>query len=148
MISGSTDSEHLFALFTDHYRRKEGQQQGASAMVAALHETIGQVEQLRTDAGVKEPSLLNLVVTDGRIAVASRYISREPEKANSLYYCTGTRYVCTGGSCRMITESEENQAIIIASERLVSEPGWVQVPFNSLVLVDVDRSLEIRQIVS
>ena len=146
MISGSTDSEHLFALFTDHYRRKEGQHQRTSAMAEALDDTIAQVEQLRMDAGVNEPSLLNLVVSDGRRAVASRYISWEPEKANSLYYCTGTQYVCSQETCRMVTESEENRAIIIASERLGDEPGWFQVPFNSIVLIDADRSLEIRQI--
>ncbi len=143
LISGSTDSEHVFALFADHYRRLSQGQNRAEIMAMALTAAIGEVEEL-TRQTQEEQSLLNIAVTDGHCAVVSRYISRKPEKANTLYVHTGRRYVCDDGLCQMVEPENERGAVIIASEPLSKDEGWMSVPANSLVVVQKDLQLDIR----
>ena len=109
----------------------------------ALRQGIERVEAMRTDAGVDEPSLLNLVLCDGQRAVVSRYVTDTSMPANSLYVHTGRRYVCDEGLCRMIEPEEGSGAVIVASEPLSNDPGWEKVPENHLVRVDEDLSVEV-----
>ncbi|MCZ6854885.1 MAG: class II glutamine amidotransferase, partial [Gammaproteobacteria bacterium] len=90
-IQGSTDSELVFAIFSDHYTGSTIQDP-LERTIGALTGTIAQVEAVTKDEGVQDPSLLNLAVADGKCAVVSRYISRDPDKANSLYVHSGSRY--------------------------------------------------------
>ncbi len=143
LISGSTDSEHVFALFADHYRRLSQEQNRAETMAMALTAAIGEVEELTRQTQEKQ-SLLNIAVTDGHCAVVSRYISRKPEKANTLYVHTGRRYVCDDGLCQMVEPKDERGAVIIASEPLSKDEGWMSVPAKSLVVVQKDLHVDIR----
>jgi len=145
-ISGSTDSECVFALFADHYRRVGKGQSRTEAMVTALTGAIVDVEELTREAGVEEPSLLNLAVTDGTCAVISRYISGGSQKANSLYVHSGSRYLCTDGLCRMVEPGSRNKAVIVASEPLSQDKGWKRVQPNSLVVVHQDLRLDMRTV--
>lgn len=146
LIAGSTDSEHLFALFTDHHRRlseRAGRTQDPTeTMAEALVAAIAEVEQIRRAAGVEESSRLNLAVADGRCAVVTRWASEG--QANSLYLHTGERYVCEGGRCQMETPGIGRGAVIVASEQLSNDPGWEAVPPGSLVLVREDLSVKVR----
>ena len=144
-IQGSTDSELVFAVFSDHYARSSTENP-LERTIGALRGTIAQVESVSKDEGVKEPSTLNLAVTDGRCAVVSRYISREPDKANSLYVHSGSRYECEGGVCRMAPAVEGNGAVIAASEPLSDDPGWQRVAPNHLAVVHEDLQVEQRPI--
>ncbi len=144
MISGSTDTEHVFALFVDHVRRAGDGLDPADLMTSALAATIEEVEDLTREEGVEEPSLLNLAVTDGKAAVVSRYISTEPERANSLYVQSGRRFECVDGQCRMLDPGEAHEAVVIASEPLSEGEGWTRVPPNHLVVVREDRTTEMR----
>ncbi len=145
-ISGSTDSECVFALFADHYRRAGKGQCRTEALVTALIGAIADVEELTQEAGVEEPSLLNLAVTNGTCAVISRYISGGSQKANSLYVHSGSRYLCTDGLCRMVEPGSRNKAVIVASEPLSQDKGWKRVQPNSLVVVHQDLRLDMRTV--
>ena len=102
---------------------------------------------MRKDERVKEPSSLNLAVTDGKCAVVSRYISREPDKANSLYVHSGSRYECEGGICRMTPALDEgNLAVIVASEPLSDDPGWQPIAPNHFTVIHEDLHVEQRPI--
>lgn len=142
LIAGSTDSEHLFALFIDHYRRSSERADPTERMAAALVGAIAEVEQIRRDAGVEESSRLNLAVADGRCAVVTRWASAG--EANSLYLHTGKRYVCAGGVCHMEEPDTGRGAVIVVSEQLSSDAGWEAVPPGGLVLVRADLSAEVR----
>lgn len=147
-IQGNTDSEHVFALFVDHWRRAGGDGDLAAGdrlerMVAALTAAVRDVEQLRLEMGVDEPSLLNLALADGRRAVVTRYISRDPERANSLYVHSGSGYVCEDGLLRMLPPESDGEAVIVASEPLDTSPGWQRVPPNHLVTVDERLRVEL-----
>ena len=146
LIRGSTDTEYVFALFVDHYRRISAGQGRIEAMATALTAAIAAVEELAQEARVTAPSLLNLAVSDGSCAVVSRYISRDPEKANSLYVHTGSRYVCSDGLCRMMEPGTGTGAVIVASEPLSEDEGWMRVQPNCLLLVHKDLKVEMRDI--
>ena len=145
VIQGSTDSELMFALFLDHHRRLAGHDAG-DAMAAALEATILHVVEATRRAGVREPSYLNLAVSDGRRAAAARFTSGPSAEAASLYVHEGKQYVCEGGVCRMINPDVGQGAVLVCSEPLSQDPGWDPVPPNHLVLVREDRSASLRAI--
>ncbi len=145
-IVGSTDSEYVFALFIDQFNRTKNGKERSAAMAAALTATIAEIDEIALQAGIQEPSFLNCAVTDGQSAVVSRYVTKDPEKAHSLYYHTGSRYVCADGICQMIRNSGEATAVMIASEPLSQDPGWTWVRGNSMVVVDENRGVEVRDL--
>ena len=145
LIAGSTDSEHMFALFTDHYRRHD-QGRAVERLAAALSGAIAEVEDLRREAAVAETSQLNLAVTDGTAAVVSRFSGDDAEMPNSLYVHVGRRYVCRKDFVGMLDPDVGRGAVIVSSERLSNDPGWDRVPPNHLVTVDRHLSVEVRPI--
>jgi len=134
-LEGSTDSEHVFALVKEAWAAAAGRPP-LERLALALRRGVERVEALRRDAGVKEPSLLNLVLCDGERAVVSRYVSDPGHRANTLYVHSGHRYLCEGGVCRMCEAGEDSGAVIVSSEPLSKDEGWERVPVNHLVLVE------------
>jgi len=143
-IHGTTDSEHLFALFCDHFKRL-GRDCSAESMAAALSATLADVERLTEMVGAMNRSLVNVAITDGRCAVASRFTTDESEGL-SLFLRTGERFVYDEGVCRMHGDPESNDTVIIASEPLTIESGWKEIPRNHLVLISADHRVETRSI--
>ena len=143
VITGSTDSEHIFALFLDHYNRISSDRPRVEEMAEALTATIKEVEEIVLTAGVKLPSFMNLAVTDGSSAVVSRHVSGTEAKANSLYVHAGTSFVCTDGHYRMV-EPDKGSAVLVASEPLSDDSDWTKVEPNSLVLVDRNLKVHMR----
>lgn len=139
-IRGSTDSEHLFALFLNH--TAGGRAHGAAAMAYALERAIRDVLSMQADAGVEEPSYLNVAVSDGKEAVVCRFTTDIPEHAASLYLHSGRRYICVGGACRMIQPEAGQGAVIVASEPLSDDPGWAVIQPNTMVLIREDRTTQ------
>ncbi len=133
-IRGTTDSEHLFGLVLSKLRAEEHEnaQTLADALVAGVREAIA----LLREGGVAEHCYLNIVLANGRSAVACRYTTDLPDGADSLYLNWGKRYVCEEGVCRMLDADEASGSVIVASEPLSEEPGWHPVPTNHLVLID------------
>ncbi|MCP3956742.1 MAG: class II glutamine amidotransferase [bacterium] len=145
LIAGSTDSELLFARFVDHYLRLEVDGR-LEHMTRALTAAIRDVEELRRAAGVEQHSQLNVALSDGNVAVATRFTSGEPETANSLWVQLGRRWVCEGRDCRMLDPDAGRGAVIISSERLSDDPGWDRVPPNQIVLVGEDLTVALLPI--
>jgi predicted glutamine amidotransferase len=141
-IHGTTDSEHLFALFRDHYARHAAREP-MEAMATAMQDTIHDVERLTEKFGATQRSLLNMAVCDGERAVVSRYATMN-EPAPSLWLRTGEQYLCHEGVCMMLDGTESN-TVIVASEPLTAETGWKEVPQQHLVLIDADHRVEIRK---
>jgi ergothioneine biosynthesis protein EgtC len=143
-IHGTTDSEHMFALFRDHVQRIKDEDP-MEAMAEALVATIAQVLRLTQAAGVQRRSLLNLAVSDGERAVVSRFAS-DASGGPSLYLHAGEEYVCQDGMCHMIDGGRSRRTVMVASEPITEEPGWIEVPGNHLVLVDSGHHVEMRAI--
>ena len=146
-IKGQTDSEHLFALFL-HFWKKEKREGTAYEMADVLKETIHYLEWLSEKQGIREKHYINTVLTDGRRMVSSRYTSDRPEKASTLYFSQGSKYICEGNTCRMrTTDDSSDHAVLIVSERLTQEEhDWNIIPANHLLLVDVKMKTSIQDI--
>ncbi len=144
-IHGTTDSEHLFALFLDHAAKRLQHDSSAELMGAALKATLADVTRLTAEVGATRRSLVNVAVTDGRCAVVSRFTTDDSEGL-SLYIRTGGEFVCDEGVCRMQDNRDQHSTVIVASEPLTKEPGWMEVPRNHLVLIHADHRAEIRSI--
>jgi len=126
MLGGTTDSEHIFALFVDHYLKE-------AHLGRALRRTLDEVGEI---AGPDRTCLLNLAVSDGTDAAACRVtLGPHQDESNTLFVHHGMQYICDGEVCRMIDPGGEGMATLIASEPLSDEPGWVSVPLNHLVIV-------------
>ncbi len=134
-IDGSTDSEHVFALIREAWAEGDAAADPLDRLEAALRAGIKRIEALRIDAGVDEPSLLNLALCDGDRAVVSRYASAGAPASNSLYVHAGQRFACLDGACVMEGDAADRDAVIVASEPLTSDGGWESVPLNHLVRV-------------
>ncbi len=149
-VKGSTDTEHVFAMYLDRFRAFSEVDPEASRldlMARAMRTTIADIEGLRLEAGLDELSQLNLVVCDGKRIVVSRYVSDPGTPPNTLYVHHGGRYEVDDGVCHMRpAPTPEERAVIVASEPLSEGPGWRAVPVGHLVLVDENRDVHIEAI--
>lgn len=143
-VHGTTDSEHLFALFYD-YVQKMDHDCSADRMAKALTLTLADIRRLAESIGATRRSLINVAVTDGRCAVASRFTTDESDGL-SLWMRTGEKFVFDEGVCSMQDSAADPQAVIVASEPLTNEPGWKEIPRNHLVLVHAEHRVEVRPI--
>jgi ergothioneine biosynthesis protein EgtC len=116
-ITGSTDSEHIFALLLHCLH---GRPSSLPTMVAALSETIDQLLDWAKSKGVHVA--LNLALTNGECVVVSRCASKVP--APSLYYTINSPFF--------------PQAVVIASERLFASSDWVVIPEDGIVAFNAD----------
>lgn len=139
-IHGTTDSEHMFALFRDHHSR-HADKPPMEAMYVSMRDTIEDIERLTKCAGATRRSLLNLAVSDGQHAVISRYATLG-EPAPSLWLRTGAQYVCQDDDCRML-EGNHTKTVMVASEPLTTDPGWREIPQQHLVLINADHEVDI-----
>lgn len=143
-IRGTTDSEHVFAVFMDELRR-EDRQAGCAAMAATLERSISRVLELVEAHGEGAPSYLNLVVTDGKAAVVTRFASGDPDDAESLYVSHGKRYVCEERVCRMEEAEGSSRAVVVSSEPLTDDVLWDPVPPNHVVSIHEGLGVDVRE---
>lgn len=121
-ISGSTDSEHIFAMFLNLWQANPDK-----SLEQALHVTmitlIELAERYQTDISA------NVVISDGHCLIASRFSTQSP--APSLYW--------------IANDPAFPQSVIIASEPLFAG-NWTPCPENSIISVKEDRDIRITQI--
>jgi glutamine amidotransferase len=111
-IGGSTDSEHIFALFLQSLQR---QPVSRETITEALAETTRQLAAWAAERAIR--IALNVAITDGDCIVASRFANNGP--APSLYYACDSSFF--------------PRATVIASERLSDDPGWMAVQEETIV---------------
>lgn len=140
-IQGSTDSEHLMALFLDEHGRAPQPQPGAR-LAHALRNTVIKLQEIAAAESVQELSYLNVAVSDGAACAVMRY-STDPSHTDSLFMNRGRRYECSGGLCRMVEPEpgSESAAVVISSERLSADGSWERIPENTIVTVEPDRGV-------
>lgn len=145
LLRGSTDSEHLFALFANRYDSNSDTSK-LEAMASALAEAIATVERLKQERGISAVSMLNLVLTDGELAVVTRYASPGQQEPHSLYLHTGSSYECVDGVCHMRDRSESGNTVLVASEPLSRDDRWTRVAVNTMLLINKEFAVEERPI--
>ncbi len=106
-VAGSTDSEYIFALLREQWRRHRDFPGALRAVCAQLHHFLG-----------RRKGLLNLLLSDGRSVCALRHAVND--RCPSLYY----------------SERDPGYpgALLVASEKLTRARGWRTLPPHSLLL--------------
>jgi predicted glutamine amidotransferase len=146
-IKGETDSEHLFALFLDHlFEQSENPE--LNEFCNAFFETFSDLEKLKNRYGLKGTSKLNILITNGKEMIGSRYVSGSDETPLTLHHSEGKKYQCKDGYCHMQeTDKPHEKAILLVSEKLTDhDEDWSMVPANHLVTVDSDLNVEFAPI--
>lgn len=118
-IEGSTDSEHLFALFLSMLQDTD-RQISVQEFAEAVNKTISTLLELSQSLDIHEPSSLNIVVSDGVHVIATRYRCGNSQPP-SLYYNYGAGFSCEGSSFRCSNRFAPKE-IVIASEPLSKLP--------------------------
>lgn len=120
-IQGTTDSEHIFGLILNHLITSP-----QVSLQSVLAESLNQLSQLAETYQTQFSA--NLMLTDGKSLVASRFSSQSP--APSLYW--------------LQDEKLYPNAVVVASEPLQSG-HWITVPENTLLRIEqnLDQSLDV-----
>lgn len=140
LVRGSTDTEHVFAVFVDqllrHERADERARDPARRLAERLATTLQRVLAASHAAGVQEPHYLNLAVSNGQQAVVSRFTTDPNSEGDSLYVLQGQLYETTAEEFGQRTLEERDAASIVSSERLTTARAWAAVPRNHLVVLE------------
>lgn len=144
-IKGQTDSEHIFAFLLNELF-KSHKIISPDSIVASFEHTFTELKKLMRDHGITEPAYLNMVVTNGLFLVATRYCTDPKEEPLTLYHSEGSRYVVEDGVTRMEAPDDDDQAVLVVSEKLSDDPYWTMIPPNHFVIVEQTLNVRIRPI--
>jgi glutamine amidotransferase len=146
-IQGQTDTQYIFALFMTIVLEYEKKRPLPLADIKiCFSRTFAEIEKMKDAAGLTSPSLYNMVLTDGRRMVATRYSTNPKEDTRSLHIARISEfYIGEKGQLKFKNDAEADNSVLIASEVLSKETGfWQEVPENSCVMVDHDREVIIE----
>ena len=145
-IKGQTDSEHLFAYMLNHLQVQADGQVWAEAVMTAFERTFADLKVMLAEEGIAEPAYLNMVVTNGNFVVGTRYTTDPTCDPLTLYHSEGGRYVVEDGVSFMVAPEDDDQAVLIVSEKLTEESHWSSIPANHFVIVDSGLNVRVRPI--
>lgn len=147
-ISGSTDSEHIFALFLTLLPDRNAQLD-VKVITDTLETTISAILKLCEDAGIHEAASLNLVVSDGIHVVATRF-RNGVDAPPSLYYSYGNKFLSSEGtfhepgndqSCEIVISSAplcKDFYIEDGNDNIRADCGWILAPKNTMLVCEGD----------
>jgi glutamine amidotransferase len=145
-IKGETDSEHFFALFLQLAKGRDLTQ--LEVVVETLEETIRQVLELVKRFNPREASYFNMVMTDGRRMVATRFCSDPAITPETLHYATGNRLISRAvdhAGDPLLQHKGDQHCILIASEKLSDvEVEWHEIAPGQVILVEHDIQIKVR----
>ena len=162
-IEGTTDSEWFYALalaqLQDPFERCT-----ASEMAAAARRALEIVREIRERRGIDTQSPINLVLSDGRSLIATRFVfdygwypqddsffaAEREYDYTTLYYATGVseRWQARDGRAR---PDRPTSSLIITSEPLSADrQAWTRAPEYSMLIAapndDGELSIELQEL--
>ena len=141
-IKGQTDSEHLFAYLLNSLTSRNNGRVSPEDVMTAFEKMFSDLKLMMKDEGIHEPAYLNMVVTDGKFFVGTRYTTDPSCEPLTLYHSEGARYVVEDGISFLAAPRDDDHAVLIVSEKLTEESYWTLIPANHFVIVD--SSLDVR----
>lgn len=114
LIKGSTDSEHIFALFINTWQASPN-----SSLEQALKQTLITLHELATEYQVKASA--SIIISDGHQAISSRFSTHLPSP--TLYW--------------LRDDPQFPESMVLASEPLFVG-NWISCPENSIFSVGED----------
>lgn len=145
-IKGQTDSEHIFAYLLHQLLADPKASITPEAVIDAFEKTFTALKKMMNDHGIKEAAYLNMMVTNGLFFVGTRYVTDPAEEPLTLYHSEGGRYVVEDGISQMVAPQDDDQAVLIVSEKLTEDKHWTLIPKNHFVVVDAGLNVRIRPI--
>ena len=146
IVKGSTDTEHLFAVFVDELIRNgcpvdpaqsdSADGQGALELAHRLSSAVTRVLDLVHELGDGEPSFLNVAASDGQHVAVCRFADDHGKVPETLYLLHGELYEPAGRQFPQRRPADEGEAMVVSSERLTKDARWTPVPVNHMVVLD------------
>jgi glutamine amidotransferase len=149
-IEGTTDTEWFYALclaqLDDPFAPCT-----ATEMGAAVHDALRIVQEGREARGIATQSPINVVLSDGRSLVATRYVfdygwypddgsffaGEREHDFTSLWFTAGSVFGHVNGDWRM-QHNGAMRAVLVASEPLSANPSsWLRVPEYAMLTAAV-----------
>lgn len=144
-IKGQTDSEHIFAYllneFLTHHKVITEE-----AVIDAFERTFTALKKMMDECGVKEEAYLNMMVTNGLFFVGTRYVTNPKEEPLTLYHSEGSRFVVEDGITQLVAPEDNDNAVLVVSEKLTDDKDWTLIPKNHFVIVDKGLNVKVRPI--
>jgi predicted glutamine amidotransferase len=132
-IRGNTDSEMAFTLFLTHLSDPFSSRETLSAELAtAMEATLMEIAGWHRESGEERPLEMNFCVTDGHCLVAVRYALSDHSGPTLHWF----KSAADGSEPR----------VLVSSEPLYPEDDWKRLENGSLIVVDENRHVEIRQL--
>jgi predicted glutamine amidotransferase len=151
IVKGSTDTEHMLAVFVDELIRhgcpvaqEDDDGRAALELARRLSATITRVVDIVRAIGHGEPSFLNVAVSDGDHAAVCRFASGDGALPESLYILNGEMYEPAARQFAVRRPQDEGQSMVVSSERLTADSRWTPVPPSHMVVLD--RRVPVRMI--
>lgn len=136
-ISGSTDSEHIFALFLSLLPSRDDYV-SILDFTTTVHKTIIIVLNICKQNNIHGGCSLNLCFSDGINVVCTRFRDKDGDPP-SLYYNYGSEFKCEKGI--VFATSKEGTEIIITSAPLSKdEINWTLIPKNHMLVCVGDEN--------
>jgi len=134
LVLGSTDSEHIFALFVDQYKKRIDDD---NRIVNALKDTLSILKSLVAPYLDHHECTLNIGITNGKEVVASRFTTSK--NLLTLYYCPKvTMSHCPTDDCEEVMK----HGAMLASEPLGHDrSNWREIPRNNIIQIFKDQSV-------
>jgi len=150
-IKGSTDSEHIFALYmqtvSDLSSGKDGGELSLKFLAECFIKTFAIIEDLKAKRGLSTPSVYNMVITDGNRMIATRYSTDPNHVSRTLYIAQGKKYVCEGNICHMLPANGNISSVLVVSEKLDEfAEKWIPIKDNCILMIDKDLTYSLMQI--
>ena len=147
-IKGQTDSEHLFAYLLNQLFSDTDEHVTPESVMAAFEKTFADLKLMMRDHGINDAAYLNMMVTNGAFFVGTRYTTDPAQEPLTLYHSEGRRYVVEDGISYMKAPEDDDQAVLVVSEKLTEEDHWTAIPPNHFVIVEQNLNVRVRPIKS
>ena len=143
-IKGQTDSEHIYAYLVNALLKHQAV--GIDDVVDAFETTFAFVKKLMNECGIQDPGYFNMALTNGSFIVATRYCTDPNEEPLTLYHSEGSRYVVEDGQTRLEAPVDDDQAVLVVSEKLTDDSNWTMIPPNHFVIVEPTLNVRVKSI--
>ena len=158
LVEGTTDSEWLYALILSHLSNPYAPAADPEELAGAVEKALRQVREVRERRGLVRQSAVNLVISDGRCLVATRFAfdygwyhegwtfagGERRYDFTTLWYAAGTGYGCHDGGWS-VGPGDPSTSLIVASEPLtLDRSAWLEVPeYCLLVAAPGEQQLDV-----
>jgi predicted glutamine amidotransferase len=147
-VEGTTDTEWLYALILSHLENPHAPAADPEELAAAVEKALRQVRDVRERRGLVRQSAVNLVISDGRCLIATRFAfdygwyhegwtfagGERRYDYTTLWYAAGSGYGRHGGEWN-VGPGDPSTSLIVASEPLtIDRSTWLEVPEYCLMV--------------